>query len=187
MRLALDEKVLALHRGLAAARIPHAFGGALALAYYATPRGTIDIDVNVFVRAPQAGRVLRALAPLGVERGDARALAEIAERGQVRLRWDATPLDLFFSYDPLHDGALARVRSVPFGDDASIPVLSAEDLALFKVIFDRPKDWNDLAEVLFAQGADFDAGYALGWLRRIRDSGDPRLARFERLLRESPA
>jgi hypothetical protein len=63
MTLPLDEKVLAIHRALARARIPHAFGGALALAYYATPRGTIDIGVNVFVRAVGAPRVLRALAP----------------------------------------------------------------------------------------------------------------------------
>jgi hypothetical protein len=184
--LPLDEKVLALDQALGAARVPHAFGGALALAYYGTPRGTIDIDVNVFVRADKAARVLAALAPLGVERGDARTLARIADQGQVRLRWDATPVDLFFSYDALHDGALARVRSVPFGDGAAIPILSAEDLALFKVIFDRPKDWSDLAEVLFTQGPDFDAGYVLGWLRRILDPGDARIARFEKLVRESP-
>ena len=57
---------------------------------------------------------------------------------------------------------------------------------MFKVIFDRPKDWSDLAEVLFAQGADFDPGYVLGWLQRILEAGDPRLERFERLVRESP-
>jgi len=181
--LALDEKVLALDQALADARIPHAFGGALALAYYATPRGTVDIDVNVFVPAGDAGRVLRALAPLGVERGDARTLAEIRERGQVRRRWEHTPVDLFFSYDPLHDRCLERTRTVPFGDAARIPILSAEDLAIFKVIFDRPKDWPDLTEMLYALGPDFDASYALDWLRRILPSDDARLARFDALIR----
>ena len=181
--LALDEKILALDRALAHGRIPHAFGGALALAYYATPRGTVDIDVNVFVPASDAARVLRALAPLGVERGDARALAAIRERGQVRLRWEHTPVDLFFSYDPLHDRCLERTRTVPFGGDALIPILSAEDLAIFKVIFDRPKDWLDLAEMLYALGPDFDARYALDWLRRILAPDDARLMRFEALIR----
>jgi hypothetical protein len=181
--LSLDEKVLALHRALQGARIPHAFGGALALAYWATPRGTVDIDVNVFLGADQAERVLRALAPLGVEHGEL-PLAEIRKRGQARLRWEHTPVELFFSYDALHDGCLERTRSVPFGDGVSIPILSAEDLSIFKVIFDRPKDWSDLAEILFTQGPDFDAGYALDWLRRILTADDARLARFEALVRD---
>jgi hypothetical protein len=182
VKTALDEKVIALDRALARARIPHAFGGALALAYYATPRGTIDIDLNAFVPAEQAERVLDAIAPLGVERGRA-SLAQVRERGQLRLRWERTPIDLFFSHDPLHDRCLERARTVPFGDDATIPILSAEDLALFKVIFDRPKDWTDLAEMLYAQGPAFDAGYVLDWLRRILEPGDPRIARFTELVR----
>jgi hypothetical protein len=180
--LSLDEKILAVDRALAAARIPHAFGGALALAYYATPRGTIDIDLNVFAPVARAERVLGVLEPLGVER-DARALRAIHAHGQVRLRWEHTPLDLYFSYDALHERCLERTRSVPFGDDASIPILSCEDLAIFKVLFDRPKDWLDLAEMLYAQGADFDAGHALDWLRRILEPADTRLARFEALVR----
>ena len=107
---------------------------------------------------------------------------EIAERGQTRLRWDGTPLDLFFSYDPLHESAMRRRRNVPFGDDASLEVLSAEDLAVFKVLFDRAKDWTDLGEILFAQGPRFDADYALRWLRRILAPDDERLARFAALL-----
>ena len=43
----LDEKIVAIGRALEAADIPHAFGGAQALAYYATPRATHDIDLNV--------------------------------------------------------------------------------------------------------------------------------------------
>ncbi len=77
---------------------------------------------------------------------------------------------------------MRRRRNVPFGDDASLEVLSAEDLAVFKVLFDRPKDWTDLREVLFAQADAFDADYALRWLRRILTPEDERLRRFEALL-----
>jgi hypothetical protein len=184
--LLLDEKILAVHAAFDAARIPHAFGGALALAYYATPRGTQDIDVNVFLAASEAARVLGALSPLGVATGGERERREIRQRGQVRLRWERTPLDLFFSYDALHASCLERKRSVPFGGDASIPILAAEDLVIFKVLFDRPKDWTDVAEVLYARGPDFDAGYALDWLRRILGARDSRLARIESLLHSPP-
>ena len=180
--LALDEKILALHAALEGARKPHAFGGALALAYYATPRGTIDIDCNVFVRVERAQRVLELLVPLGVT-PSARAQDEIARDGQTRLRWGHTPIDLFFSTDAYHDACMERSRRVPFGEGAEIPILSAEDLAVFKVIFDRTKDWIDLGELLYAQSGRFDAGYALEWLGRILAPDDPRLRRFAELVR----
>ena len=180
--LLLDEKILAVHAAFDSVEIPHAFGGALALAYYATPRGTQDIDVNVFVAANEAPRVLGALTQLGVAVGGARERKQIRDSGQVRLRWERTPLDLFFSYDPLHASCLARTRTVPFGAGAAIPILAAEDLVIFKVLFDRPKDWTDVAEVLYARGPDFDASYTLEWLRRILAARDARLGRIEELL-----
>jgi len=181
--LPLDEKIGAIERALAAARIPHAFGGALALAYYATPRGTHDIDLNAFVAVVRAQRVLHVLEALGVDRGEPGALEQIRDRGQVRLHWEHTPIDLFFSYDALHESCVKRIRRVPFGERTTISILSAEDLAIFKALFDRPKDWSDLAEILFSLGAAFDDGYALGWLRRILTKDDARLARFEQALR----
>ncbi|HEX5065517.1 MAG TPA: hypothetical protein VFY49_05345 [Myxococcota bacterium] len=184
--LALDEKIVALHAALEAARKPHAFGGALALAYYATPRGTIDIDCNVFVKVERAQRVLEVLAGLGVPHGE-RALAEIARDGQIRLRWGHTPIDLFFSTDAYHDACMERARRVPFGEGAEIPILAAEDLAVFKVVFDRPKDWVDLGELLYAQGGRFDAGHALEWLGRILGPDDPRVKRFAELVRGGDA
>jgi hypothetical protein len=179
----LDEKIVALARALEAAEIPHAFGGALALAYYATPRSTHDIDLNLFAPSEDAERVLAALAPLGVAPPSEAEQRGLRERGQARVRWEHTPLDLFFAYDPLHESCCARMRRVPFGDGVSIPVLSAEDLAVFKVLFGRAKDWRDLAELLFALGPDFDAPYCRDWLGRILEPGDARLARFEALVR----
>jgi hypothetical protein len=179
MATLLDEKILAIHGAFEAGRIPHAFGGALALAYWATPRATQDIDVNVFVPGEQADAVLAALTRLGVSEPPVAERRALAERGQLRCRWEHVPIDLFFAYDPLHESCRERAIAVPFGAEATIPILSAEDLAIFKVLFDRAKDWRDLGELLFALGPDFDATYALGWLRRILEPEDPRLQRFE--------
>jgi hypothetical protein len=183
MTLLLDEKILAIGAAFDTAQIPHAFGGALALAYWATPRATLDIDVNVFAASEASGRVLGVLAGLGVAAPSEAERRGLAERGQVRCLWEHVPIDLFFAYDPLHESCRERAQRVPFGARASIPILSAEDLAIFKVLFDRAKDWRDLAELLFALGPDFDAEYAEKWLRRILDAGDHRLQRFEALLR----
>jgi hypothetical protein len=187
MATLLDEKILGIHRALEAARIPHAFGGALALAYWATPRATQDIDVNVFVPGERAAAVLGVLAGLGVSEPSSEERRTLSDRGQLRCRWEHVPVDLFFAYDPLHESCRERAVSVPFGTGATIPILSAEDLAVFKVLFDRAKDWRDLAELLFALGPDFDALYALGWLRRILEPNDARLQRFEAMWRGGEA
>jgi len=177
----LDEKILAIHTALTAARIPHAFGGALAQAYYATPRATIDIDLNVFVPVEEAERVLAVLLPLGVAPAAPRERAALHRQGQLRVFWEHTPLDLFFAYDPLHDRCRERARRVPFGPGAEIPILSAEDLVIFKVLFDRPKDRRDIDEILFSLGAEFDTTYVRAWLARILPEDDARLRRFEAL------
>lgn len=179
----LDEKVAGLGKALQAAGVPHAFGGAIALAYYATPRGTRDVDINVFLPAGAFDRVVDALLPLGVAAPTQEMRRTLERDEQVRLFWDHTPLDLFFSYNELHEACVARQRKVVFGRDR-IAILSAEDLAVFKVLFARDKDWRDLSEMLLAQGPVFDAAYAVGWLTRIVFQDDDRLVRFRQLIVE---
>lgn len=172
----LPDKVTAIDRALAAARIPHAFGGALALAYYAEPRATIDVDVNVFVSPERHEDVAAALEPLGVSPADT---ATLLRDGQARWWWDETPIDLFFAYDPIHEAMAAGVRSVPFGDER-IPILAPEHLIACKAVFDRPKDWLDIEQMLLlAEGLDPAA--AREWIERVTGPGDPRLERFDEL------
>ncbi len=178
----LSQKVLSIESTFRASGIPHAFGGAIALAYYATPRGTIDIDVNVFLPADRAGEVLDALARLGVEAPSEREATRLRRDGQTRIHWGASPIDLFFSYDPLHDACLTRRRAFPFGESETIHVLSAEDLAVFKVVFDREKDWRDLDELTFSMGDELDHAWIETWLERIVGREDARFDRWNALL-----
>ena len=175
MERLLDAKVLAIHRALDEAGISHAFGGAIALAYWGVPRGTEDIDLNVFVPSSQARRCLAALAGLGVEEGDPRKTAPGPD--QRVWHWEHTPLHVFFAYHAFHQSCARRVRRVPFAD-AEIPVLSAEDIAVFKTIYDRPKDRSEVREVLLCRGERFDTGYAQGWLERLLGGEDPRTEAF---------
>ena len=175
-RLSLPDKVLAIQSALS--DIPHAFGGAISLAYHAEPRATIDIDVNVFVPVDRAAEVFDPLSQLEVEitRG-----AETATRdGQVRIMWDNTPIDLFFSYDPFHDTAEQAAVTVPFANH-SIRVLSATHLSICKAVFDRPKDWVDI-ESMLALGTYLDTAEALRWVGRIVGDEDPRYERLAALL-----
>ncbi len=58
----LIDKLFAVHDSLTAASLAHAFGGAIALAYCTEePRGTRDLDVNIFSDSSHAATVLAAL------------------------------------------------------------------------------------------------------------------------------
>ena len=178
--MTLAERVVALHRALARRGIPHAFGGAVALAYCTLdPRGTSDIDLNLFVPAADAATGLAAL-PDEVERPPGTEDV-IARDGQVRLWWDETPLDLFFNYAPVHDEAARHRRTVPFAD-TRIPVLGPVELAVFKVMFARTRDWADIEAMAEREALDFGAVRA--GLRRLPGPRDPtRLNAIERNLR----
>lgn len=175
-RLSLPDKILAIDRALDA--FPHAFGGALALAYHAEPRATIDIDVNVFVPVDRADEVLDPLDRLGAR--SSRAGETVRHDGQVRLMWNDTPVDLFFSYDPFHDAADTAAIEVPFAGH-TIRVLSATHLSVCKALFDRPKDWIDI-EAMRSLGTHVDAAEALRWVGRIAGDEDPRYERLAALL-----
>lgn len=177
--MTLVEKLLALSEALEAADVPHAFGGAVALAYLTEePRGTRDLDVNVFVPASAPQPALAAL-PDGVAVPEGTA-ERIMEDGQVRLWWDDTPVDLFFDYAPLHAQAARGARRVPFAG-REISVLGPIELVLFKALFDRPKDWVDIAVVLEAGAVDADR--ALATLEDLVGADDHRVTRLAGLRR----
>ena len=174
----LPRKVIAIHEALDAVKVPHAIGGALALAYYAEPRATIDVDVNVFVPTERWPQVRDALSPLGVDVGvDAAALDR---DGQARLWWDRNPVDLFFSYDPFHDEMRRAARRVPFAE-ATIPILSPEHLAVCKAIFDRPKDWLDIEQILVATDP-LDLPEIEAWLEAMVGQDNPLTKRLREVL-----
>ncbi len=174
----LPEKIVAIHERLRGAGVAHAFGGALALAYYAEPRATDDIDINVFLEPPAVAAVLDALTPLGVSDDIDRSVVE--RDGQCRLWWGRTPLDLFFAYDDIHQAMSQDARVVPFGEDR-LPILAPEHLLVCKIAFDRPKDWLDVEQVLVCV-EDLDLNEIRAWLVRIIGAADPRMRRFDELL-----
>ena len=173
----LADKIVAIHRALDAADIPHAFGGALALAWCTErARGTIDIDLNVFVDESRAGEVLDAL-PDGVE-WTADDLVVIERDGQSRLWWATTPVDVFVNTTEFHVQVAQRCRREPFAG-AEVPFLGCSDLAVFKAFFDRTKDWADLEEMATAGTLDVDR--VVGVLSRYLGPTDERIARVRSL------
>ncbi len=149
----LAQKVVALHRSLARAELTHAFGGALALAYCTKdPRGTRDIDVNVFVSPDQVSALMAGLpSDVVVTEKNKR---QLVRDGQSRLWWGETPVDVFLSNHSFHAQVEASRRFVSFAEIEELPVLACADLAVFKAFFGRAKDSIDTAAMVAAETID---------------------------------
>jgi hypothetical protein len=173
----IPKKVVAIHRALDQADVPHAFGGALALAWCTErARGTIDIDLNVFVEASRAADVLAAL-PRGVT-WSAEDLAALQRDGQTRLWWDGTPLDVFLNTTDFHAQVAGRSRWESFVGE-EVPFLSCSDLAVFKAFFNRTRDWADLEEMAAVGALDVDR--VIGVLTRYLGPTDDRIEHLRTL------
>ncbi len=175
------DKMLALDQALVELGVPYAFGGAVALDYYTEPRATSDFDVNVFCSEEEVGPLFDRLETMGVHITE-EAMALARKDGQVRLPWGAYKLGLFFSTTAFHDAMAGRVRTVPFLD-RTIPILAPEHLVACKAIFDRPKDWVDIADVR-RDVADLDVAEARRWVAGIADHEV--LGRFDEAMDTGP-
>ncbi len=168
------DKILVISSALEAQRLPYAFGGALALAFCTErARGTIDIDVNVFVGQDEAQRVLASLPlPVGQSAADRWALER---EGQTRLWWEQTPVDVFLDTTEFHVQAAQRRQFHEFGG-RSVPFLGCSDLAVFKAFFNRTKDWADIEEMIAIRALNVDQ--TLGVLVRYLGEDDERVERL---------
>lgn len=180
------ERTLQVHAALERAGIQHAVGGALALAYHvAEARATRDIDLNV-AADPNDPRGLFDVLPADVPWNE-RDIRTVRDTGQVRLLWPhpdgqpPIPLDLFFPQSEFHRQLNQRAVVVAMLDQ-TIPIVSATDLMVLKMLFDRRKDWADIEELVRHGTPNVEE--ARDWLIRIVGPHDVRESRLDQLLSE---
>lgn len=178
-----------VHDQLRHAGIDHAFGGGLALNYYATPRLTADVDVNINVPVARSSEVVALF--------DARGFTEVepvdgvrAPIAGIRMVRGRDRIDLFLAFDRFHQVVIDHAVAHPFstGDRIiDLPFLCADDLVVMKLSFNRPKDWVDIEAMLYA-GTPIDAAYVEHQLLAFRGvTMHPRLAVFRRRLQLAAA
>jgi hypothetical protein len=172
----------ALADALAAAGIPYAIGGALALAVAGVPRGTADVDINVFVSEQRLQDVIAVLTSVGVEIDAAAAAARTSHDGMFVGRWDGMRIDVFFPSIPFaHEAKSTRIQ-ITDGAGWSGWFLSAEALSVFKLLFFRGKDMVDL-ERLVAVRHELDTAYVRRWIVDMMGESDARVQRWDDIVR----
>lgn len=183
----MDVRIPALARQLSdafeKAQVPFAIGGALAYSEWGVPRGTKDLDINVFVGEADWARMLVLLRTEGVTGDDEKALRQLRERGVCFLYAGEVRVDVFVPSIPFYDSVKTRLvpRSL-MGRPALF--LSAEDISVFKMMFFRPRDIPDVQQMLVTQGKALDRAYIRGWLVEMVGEADERVTRWDALCRE---
>jgi hypothetical protein len=175
----VDRVAFDVHRVLAAAQLPHGFGGALALNFYADPRATLDVDVNVFAPWESRTDVIPLLEPLGYLPAVPVDRATPVVGVRLNRNGSRISVDAFFTLDPAYEQIRERLCWYPFGPEGELlPFLSAEDIALFKLSFNRDKDWVDLRRML-QDGPPLDLDYVERTVVALRGpTMYPRVARL---------
>lgn len=160
---------------------PYAIGGALALAVAGVPRGTADVDLNVFVDGPAVAAVARLLLDMGMVLDVAASVAEAERDGMFAARWDGMRIDVFVPSIPFSVEA-GRTRVRVTADGWSGWFLAPEAIAVFKLLFFRGKDVVDLERLVAVRGSDLDHAYVRRWIVDMMGEGDERVARWDDLV-----
>jgi len=170
---------------LDAAGIANALGGAIALAAWGVPRATIDVDINVFVEDDRMNDVLDVVErAIGVSVDRSAALRGHIDNGLMVLvsasgmRIDVFTPSIEFSWEAAQTAQRRHIL------DADVSVLSAEALAVFKLLFFRSKDIADLERLVATQRTGMDAAYVRGHIADMMGEDDPRVARWDDLVRQ---
>ncbi len=162
-------------------KIPYAIGGALALGLWGIPRATADVDMNIFVTNEQLPAALAALGTLGISSDEQEVLRRVEKDGMFVVRHGAFRIDVFTpSIEFSWEAERTSVKQQIGGRCARF--LSAEALAVFKLLFFRAKDLVDLERLVAVQGQRLNVGYVRRHLVEMMGEDDPRVIEWDRLV-----
>ncbi len=161
----------------------YAIGGAIALGYWGQPRGTVDVDVTIFLEPGRPSSCLHLLEEMGCEVNDVRALDSLREHGFCQIRYLGVRVDVFLPTIPFYETARQRRRRVRLGEN-SIAVWDPEVLAVFKMMFFRRKDVADVEQIIRVQGTNLDRAWVRDQLVDMYGKRDPRIPQWDELTAE---
>ncbi len=175
------EAARAIADALSAAGHDYAIGGALALGVAGVPRGTKDVDVNLFVEPKELSSAIKTLRSLGIQIHPEHASARAERDGMFVGTWDAMRIDVFVPSIPFSHEAQRTATTITV-DGWTGRFLSPEAIALFKLLFHRIKDRADLERLVAVRGRDLDHTYVRRWIVEMMGEDDERVSLWDDLV-----
>ena len=164
----------------------YAFGGAIALGYWGVPRGTLDVDLTIFLSPERPSECVWLLQDMGCELSATEAMQSLRDHGFCSVKFAGMRVNVFLAHHSfLRSGPRAAQtagtwRSADRGmgrgniggvqDDVLPPQGSGRRRA------DSPHT-----------GAQFDRLWVREQLAEMYGAGDPRLSAWDQLAHDVPA
>jgi predicted nucleotidyltransferase len=177
----LPSVAVAVSQRLTAAGIRHAISGSMAAMVHGYVRGTLDVDLLVVAPRIRLPEVFEAVRAQGFSGDDRTMLDELARRYCAAFSRGNLRFEIFVPVFPWHATLVDRAvwRDI---DGVRVPVVSAEDLIVLKMLWYRDKDAVDVPRLLEANRGALDLAYIRTTLASLLPADDARLPMLERLL-----
>ena len=150
------------------------------------PRGTLDVDLTIFLSPERPSECVWLLQDMGCELSATEALQSLGEHGFCSVKFAGMRVDVFLPTTAFYDSGPRGGKRLELGGQP-IMAWDAETLAVFKMMFFRRKDLADVEQILRTQGAQFDRLWVREQLAGMYGAGDPRLAAWDELAHDVPA
>lgn len=131
---------------------PYAVIGGIALARWAEPRTTLDVDLSLLTGFGNEEVFIEPL--LTSFKSRVPNAKEFALQNRVLLLESANGigLDIALGGLPFEQRMVARSTDYDFGEGCTLRTVSAEDMVILKTFAGRSKDWADVENILIRQG-----------------------------------
>ncbi len=83
----------------------YALGGAIALGYWGSPRGTVDVDVTIYLPPDGMDECIWLLQEIGCEFSQTEAMDSLAKNGFCRVAFAGLNVDVFLPIVPFYETA----------------------------------------------------------------------------------
>ncbi len=177
---------VALAVALDASGREYAIGGAIALGYWTEPRGTMDVDLTLFMPQDNPRAVIEQLRSVGCTLDEKQAAEMLGEHGFCRAAFQHVRVDVFVESYEFYQTVKHR-RSRVILRDREVMILDAEALCVFKMMFFREKDVLDIKGIMRDLGHALDRNFIREHLVEICGPRDPRIIRWDEIAAEIPA
>ena len=142
--------------------------GGLAVSIYARPRATLDIDGIIELDERDIGNFLTSAEKRGFSWDKGLPVKRIKGLPFITLYYPdgKVYVDLFLAKGDFQENVIRRSHAVDV-EGVKLDLISPEDLILVKLISDRPKDTEDVREILLESSDDLDFNYLEKWAGKL--------------------
>lgn len=150
--------------------VPIMFMGGIAVSAWGIPRATYDIDGIIQIDSEKLCKFLNSLSLKGFTYNKKEPVRVIKNLSFItlchRMQKQKLYIDLFLVQSEYGKNALQRSKKITL-NKLRVPIISPEDLILYKLLAGRTRDLEDVRNILLMQKEKLDTGYMKRWAKRL--------------------